>query len=173
MKTMNGRSSTRAKRAMALILVAWGAAGYVRADDGEARRVSISHPAYKNECGSCHVAFPPTLLSAESWRAVMAGLDQHFGSDASLDATTAGDILRFLVTSAGPRNTQAANGTPIMRITETGWFRREHRDGHDGITPGIFRSEAVKSAANCGACHHGAADGDYSESGIRIPRAAR
>ena len=42
-------------------------------------------PAYVRECGDCHVAYPPGLLPATSWRRLMAGLDRHYGSDASLE----------------------------------------------------------------------------------------
>ena len=45
-------------------------------------------PAYVEECGSCHVAFPGRMLDADSWRAVNAGLEQHFGVDASVDSKT-------------------------------------------------------------------------------------
>lgn len=166
---MNTRPSLRAVRTLALLLATGGASGAVLADDDEQKRMNIAHPAYRNECGSCHIAFPPSLLTANSWRAVMAGLDKHFGSDASLDTDTAGDITKFLVANAGRRETAAPDGTPLLRITETRWFRKEHRDGHDGITAGVFRSAAVKSAANCSACHRDAEQGDYSEGRIRIP----
>ena len=43
---------------------------------------------YTQECGSCHLAFPPNLLPKASWQSVMHGLDKHYGSDASLDAAT-------------------------------------------------------------------------------------
>ncbi|MGZ8268326.1 MAG: diheme cytochrome c, partial [Burkholderiales bacterium] len=38
---------------------------------------------WKAECSSCHVAYPPKLLSAQTWRRLMGGLDKHFGTDAS------------------------------------------------------------------------------------------
>lgn len=154
-------------------LFALGAAvgsGAARADDDEATASIPPHPAYRDECGSCHVPYPPGLLSADSWRAMMAGLDKHFGSDATLDAATAADITRYLVAHAGRRDTLGRDGQPLLRITDTRWFRKEHRDGHDGITPGMLRSAAVKSPANCGACHRSAAQGDYSEDNIQLPR---
>ena len=43
-----------------------------------------TNAAWKAECGSCHAAYPPGLLPAPSWRAVMAGLDRHFGTDATI-----------------------------------------------------------------------------------------
>lgn len=128
---------------------------------------------YKEECGSCHVAYPPELMSQSSWRAVMRGLDQHFGSDASLDAAKAREIGAFLETNAAWRDKYAtfdAQGQPLLRITDGAWFQRKHRDGDDGITPAVWKSPSVKSVANCSACHRGADQGDYSEGDIRIPR---
>ncbi|NMG43670.1 cytochrome C [Aromatoleum toluvorans] len=165
---MNARFPARALRTLALV-VATGAAAAAMADD-ENKQMNIDHPVYRSECGSCHIAFPPALLGANSWRAMMAGLDKHFGSDASLDAGTAAVITKFLVANAGRRDTSGTDGSPQLRISDTPWFRKEHRDGHDGITQGIFRSEAVKSAANCAACHRDAGQGDYSERNIRIPK---
>lgn len=167
--TLNSRLFNGSLPTLAFILATSVAAGTVLADDDAQQRMNIAHPAYRSECGSCHIAFPPSLLTANSWGAVMAGLDKHFGSDASLDADTARDISNFLVANAGRRDTSSADGKPLLRITETRWFRKEHRDGHDGITPGVFRSAAVKSAANCSACHRDAEQGDYSEDRIRIP----
>lgn len=121
------------------------------------------------ECGACHVAYPPALLAADSWRAVMAGLDRHFGNDASLDAAKAKPIAAWLATHAARRATADAAGRPLLRISETAWFRHEHRAGHEGLTAAAWRSKAVGSPANCAACHSGAARGDYAEDGIRLP----
>lgn len=134
-------------------------AGSARADD---IRAVPKHPAWQNECASCHVAYPPSLLTAAGWRTVMAGLDKHFGSDASLDDKTRADITAFLVRHAGtaPRHA-AADG----RITGTPWFRHEH----DEVPARVWRT-GVKSAAQCQACHTHAAQGDYDEDGIRLPR---
>jgi hypothetical protein len=37
-------------------------------------------------CGSCHMAFPPQMLPARSWTAIMDGLDKHLGENVVLDA---------------------------------------------------------------------------------------
>jgi hypothetical protein len=41
--------------------------------------------SYEAECASCHMAYPPALLSQQSWKNLMSGLSKHFGTDASLD----------------------------------------------------------------------------------------
>jgi len=129
--------------------------------------------SYKEECGSCHVAYPPPLLSAASWRAVMAGLDRHFGSDASLDPAKAKEIGHYLEANAATKSKYSsvdAKGQPRLRITEGEWFLREHRNGSHGITAAVWSLPSVKSAANCSACHRGAEQGGYAERDIVIPR---
>ena len=46
--------------------------------------------------------YPPSLLPARSWRAIMGRLDQHFGADASLDPKAVADLTAFLHQHAGP-----------------------------------------------------------------------
>jgi hypothetical protein len=127
-------------------------------------------PAYRDECGACHVAYPPALLSAASWRALMSGLDRHFGSDASLDTAKARDIGNWLADNAGRRDSTDARGRPLLRISETPWFRKEHREGHDGLTAAVWRSPAVGAASNCVACHRRAEQGDFNEGSLQLPR---
>ena len=57
--------------------------------------------SYAAECGSCHLAYPPALLAAGDWRRVMAGLDDHFGTDAAVDARKRQEISTFLERHAG------------------------------------------------------------------------
>lgn len=119
---------------------------------------------YQSECGSCHVPYPPQLLPAQSWQQLAGRLDRHFGSDASLDAKAHAEISRYLAAHAGRR--AAPPSGPEPRITETRWFRKEH----DELPPSIWKSAAVRSPANCDACHTNAADGDYSKRTRRVPR---
>lgn len=132
-----------------------------------------SNPLYLEECGACHLAFPPQLLDTASWRQVMEGLPGHFGTDASLDPANNHErrraIADFLDRNGGGRKTGVtadAQGKPLLRITETAYFHRKHRN----IAPATFERAAIKSAANCTACHAGAADGNYSERAVRMPR---
>jgi hypothetical protein len=124
----------------------------------------LTSAAYRAECGSCHVPYPPQLLPARSWQAIMAGLDKHFGSDASLDAKTAGEIRVYLASNASRMGAAAPLSTP--RITQTRWFMKEH----DEVPASLWKSEAVKGAFNCSACHTQAEQGDYGEGSLRLPR---
>ncbi|HNG39593.1 MAG TPA: cytochrome C, partial [Accumulibacter sp.] len=52
----------------------------------------VTDALVKEECGSCHLAFPPSMLPSSSWQRLMAGLKNHFGDDASVDPATANRI---------------------------------------------------------------------------------
>lgn len=149
-------------------VTAWGAllalgAGGAFADD-DARIRPLNHSAWRQECSACHVAYPPQLLPAASWRAIMNGLDQHFGADASLDPQQRADILRFLETNAGRGS---MGGRPLLRITETRWFIHEHSEE---LPANIWSRPHVKSPTNCIACHTAADRGDYGERTLRLPQ---
>lgn len=120
---------------------------------------------FQQECSTCHIAYSPGLLPAESWRKVMTGLDKHFGSDASLTDQENKEITTFLVNNAS--NRWSASTAPL-RISETAWFKRKH-DGHE-ISPTVWKNPKVKSPANCAACHPQADRGDFSERNIKIPK---
>lgn len=122
-------------------------------------------PAYQQECAACHLAYPPGLLPAASWKRTMGGLSQHFGTDASLDDATVRAISGWLQTHAGTGR-RAAEEPPQDRITRAQWFVRQHRE----VDPQIWTQAAVKSAANCAACHTAADKGSFRESEIRFPK---
>lgn len=128
----------------------------------EGRRYAVDNATYRNECGSCHIAYPPALLGAIDWRGLLAGLDRHFGTDASLDAGARKEITAYLERAAG----QPRRGATALRISDTAWFRREH----DEVRAATWKRAAVQSASNCGACHRQADRGDFSEHSIHIPR---
>src|SRR5512135_2316584 len=87
--------------AAVLLMGAMMSAAHAEDDDDDEHMPAAKNALWQSECGSCHVAFPPRLLPAESWRAVMSGLDKHFGSDASLDPVAAKEIGAFLKQNAG------------------------------------------------------------------------
>lgn len=128
----------------------------------EGRRYAVDNAAYQAECGSCHIAYPPALLGADGWREIMSGLDRHFGTDASLGEPVRTEIGNYLAGAAGTRSRYAAS----LRISDTPWFRKEH----DEVPNSAWKKPAVKSAANCGACHRDADRGDFSEHNTRVPR---
>lgn len=147
--------------AAALLAAAFAVAAH--ADDHGPRLPLL--PAYQQECGSCHVAFPPGMLPAASWQRLMSDLRRHYGTDASLDPTMTAALTAWLGANAGTYK-RVREEPPQDRISRSAWFVRKH----DELSPATWRLPAVKSAANCAACHTQADQGDFSERRIRIPR---
>ena len=122
-------------------------------------------PAFLSECGTCHVPYPPRLLSAASWRTLMNDLGRHFGTDASVDPATGRSILAYLEANAGSGR-KVSDDPRLVRVTRSPRFLHKH----DEIPPAVFRGDKVKSAANCGACHPQAQHGRFGEHDVHIPR---
>lgn len=143
---------------------------------GKPSVVASQDPLYKAECGSCHMVYPPGLLPARSWQALMKGLDNHFGETASLDAKESDKIQQFLVSHAADqpnaekKSRKIAKSIPAgetpLRISDTSYFKKEHRE----IGTEVWKRKSVVSRANCIACHPGAEMGRFAEREIRIPK---
>lgn len=130
-------------------------------------------PAFQAECGSCHVAYPPQFLPADDWRRVMAGLDTHFGDNASLDAPTRHLIEDYLVRNAGSPaklgRSNTSRQSELPRLTQTVWFQRKHRE----VSRSDWAHPKVKTPGNCAACHTQAAQGSFREREIVMPGGRR
>lgn len=133
-----------------------------------------SHAVYRQECGDCHMAYPPPLLPAGSWKTIMDSLDEHFGDNAELDAARATEISAYLARhSAGEdrsaysdRAARAAGGTQPLRITATDYFVGQH---HEIPRKMVEDNAGIGRFSRCEACHTGAADGSFDEHQVRIP----
>jgi cytochrome b len=133
---------------------------------------------WRDECGSCHGVFYPSLLPVRSWQKMMAEQDKHFGSDLGLDDATVKSVLAFMVDNAADKhNTEAAfkidrslapTATPL-RITETPYWVKKHRE----IATSDWANPLVKSKSNCAACHVDADAGTYEDAAMRIPKAPK
>ena len=167
-------------RIAASLLVVLSAATAVHAEDngkrgffdffkGESSKIVAQTPAppkYQQECASCHMAYPPGLLPAASWQHLMANLDKHFGTDASLSPADVSQIGNWLSADAGTY--KRVSGAPSEdRISQSDWFMRKHRAGE--VPANVWTRASVRSAANCVACHSGAEQGNFNEHQVRIP----
>jgi cytochrome b len=129
---------------------------------------------WRNECGSCHLAFHPSLLPSRSWKRIMAEQQQHFGADLGLDAPTSAALLAFLSENSADRH-QTEPASKIdrslkiesvpLRITETPYWLKKHSD----IAATAWQLPQVKSKANCAACHLDAEAGTFEDAAMRLP----
>lgn len=123
--------------------------------------------AYLKECGTCHTAFSPELLPAESWRRVMQRLDDHFGEPARVDAATQRAITDYLVAHAADRATNLQSRAIVaslppneapLRITQVPYIAKLHATVLDPIWNGKPRP---KTLTECGVCHDRIGSGDF------------
>ena len=181
-------------RKLALVLIGATAltiAGLVLGDDGddddeehrgrgwvERMRLDVApveNGLYREECGSCHMAYQPGLLPARSWARMMDTLDDHFGDNAELDHGTQQTIRDYLTANAADRSdfkrsTKIARSlgkaeTPL-RITEIPYFIHKHREVPDRL---VSQNPDVGSFSQCQVCHQRADKGIYDDDSVRIP----
>lgn len=140
----------------------------------------ISNPIYQEECGACHMAYPPGLLPSASWRRIMNELEDHFGESAELDEQTTQILTGFLDENAADRSNyrrsrammnkiQSPDGLAPLRITDLPYFRHEH----DEIPQRIIKLPEVGSLSQCNACHLNAERGSFNEHEISIKGVGR
>ena len=136
---------------------------------------AVTSPIYKEECSSCHMAYPAGLLPARSWEKIMAGLESHFGDNAELEPDTFKTISNYLVTNSADDSVYrrsrkimrslSDSDTPI-RISETPYIINKHDEIPNKL---IKYNKKVNSLSNCSACHSKAEQGLFSEDGVNIP----
>jgi len=120
-------------------------------------------PKMEKECSSCHIAYRPNFLPRAAWKQVMANLNKHYGTDASLSDADTAEISAWLDKTA----LDVGDVPPNLRITESFWFKRKHGTNH--VKAEVWQRASIKSRSNCQACHVDAAKGDFNEHKIRIP----
>lgn len=137
----------------------------------------VDNAAWKEECGSCHLAYQPGLLPSKSWEKLMdaKALADHFGEDASLDADTLKQLRTYALENSAEKSwhkrsrkiAQAtADGEAPLRIIEVRYIRRKHHDIPEQMVKG---NKDVKSLSYCNACHTKAEEGIYDEDTVSIP----
>jgi len=161
--------------------ILWGSAA--ADDDDDYRRpwgihaypgvAPVIDQRYQDECGSCHMAYPPGLLPVLSWERIMSTLDNHFKENAELDEQDLMTIRNYLLNNAAGRIDYQLSNRMVrnlknfpVRITELPYFQHEHQK----IPPRLVQGNSkVRSLSNCDTCHHDATQGTFNEHEIYIP----
>ncbi len=135
----------------------------------------VTNPQYSSECGSCHMAYPPGLLPARSWKKLMATLDNHFDENAELDNETQQQLSRYLIDNAADHSSYKRSRAimrsliPLeipLRISKTRYFQRKHDELPRRV---VEANPQVKSFSRCEVCHIDAEKGSYNEYQVNIP----
>lgn len=117
----------------------------------------ITDRVYVEECGACHLAYPPPLLPDQAWDAIMAGLEDHFGENAELDEETASHITQYLhthslgkgVPSTMSKMMRNIPDNPPLRITEYPAFIDAHAEIKDQLGVDKFEEGFLSPCADC------------------------
>jgi cytochrome b len=120
---------------------------------------------WRDECGACHLAYPPELLPLRSWLRMLDEQQRHFGEDLGLSADTQHALAA--AARSGSRTPRWAGamlvasipaGEAPQRVTQTAFWRERHA----AIAEARFATPPVSGRHDCGACHGDAADAIFS-----------
>jgi hypothetical protein len=137
----------------------------------------VTDKVYLEECGACHFAYPPGLLPARSWEALLNGqaLRKHFGVNAELDDDTLKAIHDYAVDNAADKSwykrsrkiaVATEEGPTPLRITELRYISRKHQVIPEKMIKG---NKGVKSLSFCDKCHTQATKGIFDADTVNIP----
>ena len=134
------------------------------------------HSLFVEECASCHTLYPPHLLPKRSWKKIMANLADHFGDDASLDEADRLSIEKYLLTNSAETSTKEAafyigrslqgKKNDIIAISKSPYWIKKHAS----TDKTLFKSQKVRSKANCKACHYRFENGIIEDNLISLPK---
>lgn len=134
----------------------------------------VSNPLYTKECASCHFGYPAGLLPRASWQHIMRTLNQHYGTDASIDESERAQIENFLVQNASETSNYKRSvkitrslqpGVLYTSLTQIPYLQKKHRK----IDKNLINQKEVRSLARCAACHKDAEKGEFSKRTVNIP----
>lgn len=141
----------------------------------------VDNDNYAEECGACHFAYPPGLLTAPSWQKLLApsALEDHFGENAELDDVTLAEITGYVLTNSAEksyfkRSRKIARSVASMdevplRITEVSYIKRKHHELTDSM---VVDNPDVRSLSNCNACHTKAEQAVFDNDTVKVPNFA-
>ncbi len=117
----------------------------------------VRNATYIEECGGCHLAFPPQLLPKAGWKVVMQDLSDHFDEDATLDEVTSEEIRQYLDSNAlgvAPRSrmSEMMSSVPTAlpkRITEYPAFIEAHAVIKEQLGVERFDEGFLSPCADC------------------------
>jgi len=122
---------------------------------------SSASALYKDECGSCHLAFAPSLARTEDWLRITSSLSRHFGSDASVSPQSLAMLETYFKTYGSNREKyKFAPGS--LRISDSPWFQRKHRKQRLAEAIGI-RTISIRAWSDCMQCHAQADKGYFDD----------
>ena len=147
---------------------------FLYADEMKVSIKPVDNEVYKNECGSCHFAYPAGLLPSSAWNKMMSNLSNHSGDDASVDEKTFQTLASYLNENSAEKSmnykrsrkiVENLNGVIPDSISKMPYMKKKHKE----IKENLITQKEVKGLFNCTACHKNAEKGIFSEEDVNIP----
>jgi hypothetical protein len=134
----------------------------------------VKNTTYSENCGSCHFAYQPGLLPANSWTKIVNDLATHFGEPVVIDQNDLKIISEYLAANSADASSteesqkimESLGSQAPIRITEIPYIQKKHHE----ITQDILSRKSVGSLSNCSACHKDAEKGLYDDDNVAIPK---
>lgn len=137
----------------------------------------VDDETYAEECGACHFAYPPGLLTETSWRKLLdaSALEDHFGENAELDEDTLAAIQAYVFGNSADKSyykrarkitRSVADMDAPLRITQVPYIKRKH---HELTAAMVVDNPDVQSLSNCNACHTQAEQAVFDDDTVKIP----
>lgn len=144
-----------------------------RAEHRERGFAPAANPVYAEQCGACHLAYPPGLLPAASWAKILNDLPEHNGEEVIIESAARQTIAGYLEANAAGKSgwkrsrkiLRSLRGEVPLRITEVPYIRHKHHE----IPAAVFQRKSIGSFSNCSACHKTAAQGTFDDDSVSIP----
>jgi len=134
-------------------------------------QVSVPIPAftpYTQQCNVCHLAYPPGMLPAGSWKKLMEAMPPHFTAQVMVNVDTQEEISHWLQAHAGTF-ALVAEEPPQHRITRSAWWTQIHRESKK-VTAAVWKKASVSQGAQCVTCHANAAKGEFNAKTVQVPK---
>ncbi len=137
----------------------------------------VDNDNYAEECGACHFAYPPGLLTEESWKKLLdpTALEDHFGENAELDDEVLANIQGYVFSNSADKSyykrarkiARSVEGmTAPLRITNVPYIKRKHHELTEAM---VAQNNDVRSLSNCNACHTKAEQAIFDNDTVKVP----
>lgn len=142
------------------------------AGNGSSEAQFVLDGIYVEECGACHIAYPPGLLPVTSWNKIMEGLEDHFGDNAELDKET-NDYLGLYLNKNSLKKSKPSSMSrmlrnmpehPPIRITQLPQFQADHSELFVRLKE---HSDKELTVSQCEDCHGEAQNGVFKK--VQLP----
>jgi cytochrome b len=140
-------------------------------EEGAARTV-LKSGLWHKECGSCHLAYAPSMLPIASWQRMLDEQEKHFGEDLGISAATSARLIEHAKATPAPSwgawklASSVPAGQAPLEVSGTPFWKAVHAS----LPETAFRPPLSAGKHECEACHRDAASGKFHPRMIQLSK---